>query len=743
MSDISSKFPEIDLEKERIEILNAFKGLMKTTKNRSKEDTRMIRKAFDVAVDAHKDMRRKSGEPYIYHPIAVARICSEEMGLGATAVICALLHDTVEDTHITLQDVEDLFGPKVRLIIDGLTKIPEVFDENASIQAENFRKMILTLSEDIRVVLIKLADRLHNMRTLGSMVPDKQLKIASETKFLYAPLAHRLGLYLVKGELEDLAMLYTDSEVYHNIEASLKSTKDVRNRFIRRFVDPIKDALQFEGYVFEIKARTKSISSIHRKMVKQGIPFEEVYDIFAIRIIIDTPQELEKPDAWRIYSIVTDFYQPSPDRLRDWISTPRANGYESLHTTVMSPTGKWVEVQIRSKRMDEIAEKGFAAHYKYKENNTEDSKLDRWINEIRDLMESPDGNAMDFVNDFKLNLFREEIYIFTPKGDLRVLPNGSTILDFAYDLHTDIGNTCIGGKVNNRLVPLSYQLQSGDQLEIITSPKQKPTDEWLLMVISARAKQKIKNALHDERKRIAQDGKEILERKLKQFNIKSTKENIAVLERFYSIPNTTEFFFRIAKSKIDLTRLRELENQNGTILLEKKNISPKDKNEQDVYSKINQKEDIITIGEDFKNIQYTMGRCCNPIPGDLVFGFITINDGVKIHRNSCSNAEHLMSKMAYRLVKAKWKTEELKERLAAIKLYGTDSLGIVNKLTEIISNQQNVNMKFISFETNDGLFEGRIKVLVYDTQHLEQLMRKFEQVEGVIRVERWDVEVEH
>ena len=743
MSDISSKFPDIDLEKERIEILNAFKGLMKTTKNRSKEDTRMIRKAFDVAVDAHKDMRRKSGEPYIYHPIAVARICSEEMGLGATAVICALLHDTVEDTHITLQDVEDLFGPKVRLIIDGLTKIPEVFDENASIQAENFRKMILTLSDDIRVVLIKLADRLHNMRTLGSMAPDKQLKIASETKFLYAPLAHRLGLYLVKGELEDLAMLYTDSEVYHSIEANLKSTKDVRNRFIRRFVNPIKEALQHEGYVFEIKARTKSISSIHRKMLKQGIPFEEIYDIFAIRIIIDTPQELEKPDAWRIYSIVTDFYQPSPDRLRDWISTPRANGYESLHTTVMSPTGKWVEVQIRSKRMDEIAEKGLAAHYKYKEDNAEDSKLDRWINEIRDLMESPDGNAMDFVNDFKLNLFREEIYIFTPKGDLRVLPNGSTILDFAYDLHTDIGNTCIGGKVNNRLVPLSYQLQSGDQLEIITSPKQKPTEDWLLMVISARAKQKIKNALHDERKRIAQDGKEILERKLKQFNIKSSKENISILERFYSIPNTTEFYFRIAKSKIDLTRLRELENQNGNILLEKKNISPKDKNEQDVYSKINQKEDIITIGEDFKNIQYTMGRCCNPIPGDLIFGFITINDGVKIHRNSCSNAEHLMSKMAYRLVKARWKTEELKERLAAIKLHGTDSLGIVNKLTEIISNQQNVNMKFISFETNDGLFEGRIKVLVYDTQHLEQLMRKFEQVEGVIRVERWDVEVEH
>ena len=740
MSKPVNKFPEIDLEKERTEILNAFKGLLRTTKNRTKEDTKMIRKAFDVAVDAHKDMRRKSGEPYIYHPIAVARIVSEEMGLGATSITCALLHDTVEDTHITLDDVEDLFNPKVRLIIDGLTKIPEVFDENASIQAENFRKMILTISDDIRVVLIKLADRLHNMRTLGSMAPDKQLKIASETKFLYAPLAHRLGLYSIKGELEDLALLYTDPEVYHTIEAKLKSTKDARNRFIRQFVNPINEALKFEGYVFEIKARTKSISSIHRKMLAQGIPFEEVYDIFAIRVIVDTPLELEKPDAWRIYSIVTDYYQPSPDRLRDWISTPRANGYESLHTTVMSPTGKWVEVQIRSKRMDEIAEKGLAAHYKYKEkdkdNSNEDSKFDRWVSEIRSLLENPDINAMDFVNDFKLNLFRDEIYIFTPKGDLRVLPNGSTVLDFAYDLHTDIGNKCIGGKVNNRLVPLSYQLQSGDQLEIITSDKQKPTNEWLMMVSSARAKQKIKNAIHEERKIIAEDGKEILERKFKQFNITYNKENIVAVERLYSLPNQTELFYRIAKKKIILSKLREVEVHNGFIKITKQ---AKDKKEEDVYSKINQKEDVLIVGEDFKNIQYTMGNCCNPIPGDLIFGFITTNDGVKIHRNSCPNAEDLMSKMAYRLVKARWKDEELTERLAAIKLYGIDSLGIVNRLTEIISNQQNVNMKFISFETNDGLFEGKIKVLVFDTKHLDQLMRKFELVEGVKRVERWDI----
>ncbi len=731
---------QIDLEKERKEILNAFKGLLRATKNRTRENTKLIRKAFDVAVDAHKDMRRKSGEPYIYHPIAVARICAEEMGLGATSVVCALLHDTVEDTHITLQDVEDLFGEKARRIIDGLTKIPEVFDENASIQAENFRKMILTISDDIRVVLIKLADRLHNMRTLGSMAPDKQLKIASETKFLYAPLAHRLGLYSIKSELDDLAFKYTEPEVYKSIENNLKSTQDVRNRFIRRFTHPIREALLHEGYVFDVKVRTKSVSSIWRKMQTKEIPFEEVYDLFAIRIIVDTPVELEKPDCWRIYSIVTDFYQPSPERLRDWISTPRANGYESLHTTVMSPQGKWVEVQIRSKRMDEIAEKGLAAHYKYKEDKSEDSKFDRWIAEIRELMENPELSAMDFVNEFKMNLFSDEIYVFTPKGELRVLPTGATILDFAYDIHTGIGDKCIGAKVNTKLVPLSYQLQNGDQVEIITSPKQKPSDEWLRFVTSARAKQKIKTSLNDERKTIAIDGKAILERKFKQFNIRFQLENIQVLEKIFGMPSPTELYFRIAKGKIDLTKLREIENVNGILQLEKKTTTPKDKHELDVYPKINKKEDIIIIGEDFKNIQYKLAKCCNPIPGDSVFGFITINEGIKIHRNNCPNAEHLMSKMAYRCVKAKWKKEDLVSHLASLRLIGIDDVGIVNKITEIISNQHNVNMKSISFEANDGLFEGKIKVLVYDREHLDLLTQKFELIEGVKRVERWDSE---
>ena len=663
---------KIDLEQERKEILNAFKGLLRALKNRTREDTSLIRKAFDMALEAHKDMRRKSGEPYIYHPIAVARICAEEMGLGATAVVCALLHDTVEDTHITLEDVEDLFGPRVRLIIDGLTKIPEVFDENASIQAENFRKMILTISDDLRVVLIKLADRLHNMRTLGSMRADKQLKIASETKFLYAPLAHRLGLYSIKTELEDLSMMYCEPDVYKDIETKLKSTADVRNRFIRRFMAPIRETLLHEGYIFDIKARTKSISSIWRKMQTKDIPFEEVFDVFAIRIIVETPVELEKPDCWRIYSMVTDFYQPSPERLRDWVSTPRANGYESLHTTVMSPQGRWVEVQIRSKRMDEIAEKGLAAHYKYKESKGEDSKLDRWIAEIRDLLDNPEASALDFVNDFKLNLFNDEIYVFTPKGELRVLPIGSTILDFAYDIHSDIGSKCIGAKVNNRLMPLSYQLKNGDQLEIITSSKQKPNEEWLKFVVSARAKQRIKSSLNDERKVIAMDGKEILERKFKQFNVRMNSENISFLEKYFNVPSATELYFRIAKGKVDLAKLRELEVIGGMIQLIKKEVVKKKikPDNDDKFVGIDTNSDTILIGDDFKGFDYQMAKCCNPIPGDKVFGFITISEGIKIHRNNCPNAVHLMSKFAYRCIKARWKSEKLIERVAAIKIVG-------------------------------------------------------------------------
>ena len=725
--------PIIDLAQERKEILNAFRGLMRCLKGRvSTEESKVIRKAFDVAVEAHKDMRRKSGEPYIYHPIAVARICAEEMGLGATAVVCALLHDTVEDTHITLEDVEDLFGKRVRTIIDGLTKIPEVFDEDMSIQAENFRKMILTISDDLRVVMIKLADRLHNMRTLGSMRYDKRLKIASETLFLYAPLAHRLGLYSIKSEFEDLALMHKEPQVYKEIEAKLEATKEVRNRFIRRFVLPIKNALDLEGFPYEIKARTKSIASIWNKMQKKAIPFEEVFDLFAIRIIFDTPEALEKSVAWKIYSVVTDFYQPNPDRLRDWISIPKANGYESLHTTVMSPKGRWVEVQIRSKRMDTIAERGLAAHYNYKESKSGGNKFDRWIAEIRDLIQSSDkNNALDFIDEFKMNLFSDEIYVFTPKGELRVLPQGASILDFAFDIHSRIGETCIGAKVNNRLVPLSYQLKSGDQIEIITSSKQKPKEEWLKMVKSARARQKIKTAIREEKRLISLDGKETLERKLKQFNINNSIENINFLVKYFRQASATDLYFLVAKGKVDFKIFKDLEQRNGQ--LQQQDNAQKTNSES---KKIDTKKDTLIIGEEFHDFDYKLAQCCNPLPGDDIFGFITKGEGIKVHRDNCPNATQMMSKYAYRIIKARWKSQFVQERIAKIKLLGLDDIGIVNKITDIISKQQRVNMKSISFDTSGEVFQGIIEVFVYDKEHLEQLISKFELVDGVKSVER-------
>lgn len=727
---------EIDLEKERKEILAAFKGLLRSVRNLTPDKTKRIRKAFDVALEAHKDMRRKSGEAYIFHPISVAKICAKEIGLGTTSVICALLHDTVEDTHISLDDIEELFGKKERQIIDGLTKIPEVFDENASLQAENFRKMILTISDDIRVVLIKLADRLHNMRTLEGMRPDKQLKIASETRFLYAPLAHRLGLYSIKSELDDLAFKYTDPDTYDLLESKLKSSKDVRSRFIRRFTNPIKLALDNEGYKYEIKVRTKSVASIWKKMQTKEIPFEEVYDLFAIRIIVDSNPESEKTDCWKIYSIVTDYYQPSPDRLRDWVSTPRANGYESLHTTVMSPQGKWVEVQIRTKRMDEVAEKGLAAHYKYKEHDDSVSKFDRWIAEVRDLIENQDLSATEFVNEFKMNLFSDEIYVFTPKGDLRVLPTGSTILDFAYDIHTHIGNKCIGAKVNMKLVPLSYELHNGDQIEIITSDKQRPTDDWMKMVASARAKNKIREELKDQRRVIALDGKEILERKLKLLNLRVIQENIDLVKEFFEMPSVTELYIRVAKGKVDLNKIREIEDKNGVLEYGLKSFKPKDRLELDVYSKIDTKQDILIVGEDFKNIQYKLAKCCRPIPGDEIIGFITKSEGIKIHRSNCKVISDLMSRFAYRCVKAKWKQQKLEAHLVKLKLIGIDDVGIVNRITEIISNQLNVDMQSIYFRAKDGLFEGEVEVRVFDREHLETLVQKFELIEGVRRIER-------
>lgn len=732
---------EIDLEKEKLEIEQAYQAMLESAIHCKKtpENLTRIKKAFDVAYEAHKNVRRKSGEPYIYHPIAVARICVEEIGLGATSIICALLHDTVEDTDLTLEDIATMFGKKEAQIIDGLTKISDVIDFNTSIQAENFRKILLTLSEDVRVILIKLADRLHNMRTLGSMQRDKQLKIASETLFLYAPMAHRLGLHNIKTELEDLSLKIQEPEAYDEIQTKLQKTQEVRTRFINKFSLPIKKALEESGMKCEIKGRPKSIYSIWNKMKTKQVPFEEVFDVFALRIIIDAEPQNEKTDCWRAYSIVTDFYQPNIDRLRDWISVPKANGYESLQTTVMSPTGKWVEVQIRSKRMDEIAEKGFAAHWKYKEGGTE-SRFDKWINQIRELLENHNADALDFIDDFKLNLYNEEIFIFTPNGDMKSLPSGATALDFAFSVHTQVGVNCLGAKVNNKLVPLSYELRSGDQVEILTSAKQKPKEDWLGFVKTHRAKSKIKAYLNDEKKDVAEIGKEILEKEFKRLKIAYQNISLKQLQTYYKVASPTDLYYRVAKGEIDLNHLKAFEVKKG-ILQPKKSIRSRVTNifgQRSLAKKEKQSDEMLVIGDNMQQLDYKLATCCNPIPGDEVFGFVTINEGIKIHKTKCPNAVQLLSNYAYRVIKARWIDEQKIAFLAGIKILGIDDVGIVNNITQVISNELHVNMRSISFDSHDGIFEGMITVFVYDTEHLNSLIKKLDKLNGVTRVERVD-----
>lgn len=730
---------QIDLEAERKEILNRYKALIQACKRRlEKGDKEMIRKAFEVAVESHKEMRRKSGEPYIYHPIAVAHICAEEIGLGATAIVCALLHDTVEDTDLTLEDIKGLFGPKVAAIIDGLTKISGVIDQSSSIQAENFRKVLLTMAEDIRVILIKLADRLHNMRTLEHMKRDKQMKIASETLYLYAPLAHRLGLNAIKTELEDLSLRYTDEAGFEEIVSKLEETEPERKKFITKFIGPLDEILQEQGFKFKIFGRPKSIFSIYNKIKNKGVSFEEIYDLFAIRIVIDTPLEQEKSDCWKVYSIITDFYHPSPDRLRDWISTPKSNGYESLHTTVMGPDGKWVEVQIRTVRMDELAEKGYAAHWKYKESAAEkENNLEGWLKKIREMLENPDANALEFLDDFKLNLFSDEIFVFTPKGDMKTLPSGATALDFAFDIHTKIGEHCIGAKVNHKLVPLSYEIKSGDQIEILTSNKQSPKEDWISYVITARAKSKIKNALKEQRKKVAEQGKEILEKKFYKHKLDFTLQNVNDFCKFLHLPNSHELFYRAALGNVDTKEIKDFvrHKEHPEKTVPKKSDSKKI---EQLVSSARGTSDMLVIGDDLQKLDYKLSSCCNPIPGDDVFGFISVGEGIKIHRVNCPNAVKLLSNYAYRVVKAKWMNEHLISFLAGIKIIGTDELGIVNNITKVISNENNINMRSISFDTDDGIFEGTIMIYVHDTKHLSHLMDKLKKVKGVNNVIRID-----
>jgi GTP pyrophosphokinase len=726
----------IDIDNEKKEILNRYKTLLRVCSDKTnKLDKKNIRRAFNIAVEAHKDMRRKSGEPYIYHPIAVAHIAAKEIGLGTTSIICALLHDVVEDTDYTLKDIEKTFGKKTTQIIDGLTKIQDVFDKNVSMQAENFRKMLLTLSDDVRVILIKLADRLHNMRTLDNMTKSKQLKIASETLYLYAPLAHRLGLYSIKTELEDLGLKFTKPEIYKAISQELNETKEDRKKFIAKFTKPIKAKLRENSFKSSITGRPKSIFSIREKMIKTAVNFNNIFDKFAIRIIVDSSLANEKADCWRIYSIVTDFYTPNPDRLRDWVSTPKANGYESLHTTVMGDDGKWVEVQIRSKRMDEIAEKGYAAHWKYKQQGSKESSLDAWITKIRELLTNPESNAIDFIDDFKLNLYSGEIYIFTPGGDLKTFPKGSTALDFAFEIHTDIGLKCMGVKVNGRLVSLSHELQSGDQVEVITSQKQRPREDWLRFVVTSRAKSKIKSALKEDKKAIAVVGREIAERKLKHLKLKLTSHTETDLIKHFDTRKPIDLYFKFGTGAISNTEIKDfvrLKRGGWYQTIKNKIYGP-----SSTQLKIdNQSEKVIVFNDEDEVLNYKMAICCNAIPGDLIFGFLTVVDGIKVHRSDCPNAIQLRSSYAYRVLKAKWISKDVIDFVASINIKGIDSVGLMNKVTQIISNQMHVNIKSINISSNDGIFEGIITLKVHNVTFLKELTTKLKRIKAISSITR-------
>ena len=734
---------DVDIEKENAAIAKEYKELLKISyRILSDDDKKLIRKAFDVAVDAHKDQRRKSGEAYIFHPIAVAKIVASEIGLDATSIAAALLHDVVEDCDdYSLNDIHQLFGEAVARIVDGLTKISSLKKEtDTSTQAENFRKMLLTLHDDVRVIIIKIADRLHNMQTMDSMRPDKQVKIASETLYIYAPLAHRIGLYNIKTELEDLGLKYTEPEVFKDIFNKIKQSKEEQDAYIEEINTILKNKLDKEGLNYDIKGRPKSIYSIRNKMVKQGVTFEEVYDKFAVRIIYKSDLENEKFLAWKIYSIVTDYFRPNPTRLRDWISSPKSTGYEALHITVMGPQGRWVEVQIRSERMNEVAEKGYAAHYKYKEGKSGEDNLDTWISKLQETLENPESNAVDFVEQFKLNLYSKEIFVFTPRGDLKSLPKGATPLDFAFSIHTEVGMKTRGARVNGKLVPLSHTLKSGDQVDILTSESAKPNTNWLEYATTARAKSKIKSSLNEEKKLIGEEGKEILRRKLKQLKIALNEKSINELVNYFKLKTSLDLFYRVGIGSIDNTKLKEFASSRSNALVSfiKNKISRKPTaSKADIErDEITARYDMLVFGNEEEKLNYKLSNCCNPIPGDAVFGFVTINDGIKVHKKACPNALSLQSNYAYRIMPAKWIDSTQQEYTAIIKMTGIDNLGLVNDITKVISGNMNVNIKSISFETNDGLFSGKVTVKVTSNTLVKKLMERIKKINGIEKVQR-------
>ena len=731
---------EIDIEQENKAIAKQYKELLKISyRILSREDKKLIRSAFDVAVDAHKHQRRKSGEAYIFHPIAVAKIVASEIGLDATSIAAALLHDVVEDTKYTFTDIEQLFGETVARIVQGLTKISKMpYEGDVSLQAENFRKMLLTLNEDIRVIIIKIADRLHNMQTMDAMPGYKQEKIASETLYIYAPMAHRIGLYKIKSELEDLSLKYTEREIYDDILSKIKDSKEEQDAYIKAFSKTIKDSLTAENLTYEVKGRPKSIYSIRRKIVAQNVSFDEVYDKFAVRIIYKSDLANEKFLAWKIYSIVTDNFRPNPVRLRDWISSPKSTGYEALHITVMGPKGKWVEVQIRSERMNEIAEKGFAAHYKYKNEDSDEGGLDQWLNKLQDTLENQDISAVDFVEEFKLSLYAKEIFVFTPKGDLYSLPKGASALDFAFHIHTEVGMHTRGTKVNGKLVPLSHALQSGDQVEVITSNNAKPTANWLDYASTSRAQSKIKSSLKEERKNIANDGKEILRRKLKSLKINLDDKTINQLIQFYKVKTSLDLFYRVGAGIIDNKLLKDFAASRANVLVSFiKNKIRKQPNQSDVNKEeITEKFDQLVFGKDEQQLDYKIANCCNPIAGDDVFGFLTVTEGIKVHKKNCPNAVQLQGSYNYRIQKAKWIDSSQREFKAELLITGIDALGLVNNVTKEVSNNLNIDMKRVHFDTDDGIFKGKIVVVVKNKNILDNLVQNIKKINGIDKVTR-------
>ena len=729
------------IELENKAIAKAYKELLKVSyQTLTAEDKKLIRHAFEVALDAHKDQRRKSGEAYILHPIAVAKIVAQEIGMDATSIAAALLHDVVEDNpNYTLADMEQLFGETVARIVDGLTKISSLKkDMDVSLQAENFRKMLLTLNDDVRVIIIKIADRLHNMQTMDSMRPDKQVKIASETLYIYAPLAHRIGLYNIKTELEDLGLKYTEPEVYEDILAKMEDSKEQQDAYIKAFSKVIENTLNKEGLNYEIKGRPKSIFSIRRKMVKQGVSFDEVYDKFAVRIIYKSDLANEKFLAWKIYSVVTDHFTPNPVRLRDWISSPKSTGYEALHITVVGPKSHWVEVQIRSERMNEIAEKGYAAHYKYKNTEDKEDNLDLWINRLQEALENNEADAVDFVEQFKLNLYSKEIFVFSPKGDLKSLPKGATPLDFAFSIHTEVGLKTRGAKVNGKLVPLSHELESGDRIEIMTSENAKPNANWLDYATTARARSKIKSALNEDTKEIAEEGKEVLRRKLKQLKIALNEKSVNELVSYFKLSTSLDLFYRVGIGTIDNPKLKAFAaSRSNAFVSYFKNKIYKPTIHKDIHKEeITSSYDMLVFGKEEEKLNYTLSNCCNPIPGDKVFGFVTINDGIKVHKKNCPNAVSLQSNYAYRIMIAKWIDSSQQVYTSQITLSGIDNLGLVNDITKLISENMHVNMKSISFSSDDGVFSGKITVQVKNQTMLKKLIENLKKINGIDKVTR-------